>query len=30
MKTDQDRVRNLTEYVQGLLNKENGRELYFK
>ena len=30
MKTDQVRVKNLTEYVQGLLNKENGRELYFK
>ena len=30
MKTDQDRIKSLTEYVQGLLDKENGRELYFK
>ena len=30
MKTDQDRIKSLTEYVQGLLDNENGRELFFK
>lgn len=30
MKTDKTRVAHLSEYVQGLVNKENGRELYLK
>lgn len=30
MKTDQNRVISLAEYVQGLLNKENSKELYLK
>lgn len=30
MKTDQNRIIGLAEYVQGLLNKENGKELYLK
>lgn len=30
MKTDQDRVNRLSQYVQGLMNKENGKELYLK
>ncbi len=30
MKTDQARVQNLIEYVRGLQNRENGKELYLK
>ncbi|MDF2592350.1 MAG: putative sensor protein [Clostridia bacterium] len=30
MKTDQNRIHNLTEYVQGIMNNENGKELYLK
>ncbi len=30
MKTDENRVNNLVEYVHGLLRKENGKELYLK
>lgn len=30
MKTDQNRIRNLTEYVHGIMNNENGKELYLK
>jgi DUF438 domain-containing protein len=30
MKIDQSRIKNLTEYVQGLMNDESGKELYLK
>ncbi len=30
MKAEQDKVNSLVEYVQGLMNKENGKELYLK
>jgi DUF438 domain-containing protein len=30
MKAERDRVDNLVEYVQGLMNKENGKKLYLK
>jgi DUF438 domain-containing protein len=30
MKIDQNRINNLSEYVQGIMNKENGKDLYSK
>ncbi|HYE80835.1 MAG TPA: PAS domain-containing protein [Clostridia bacterium] len=30
MKTDGHRIENLMEYVQGIMNREDGKELYFK
>lgn len=30
MKTDQNRINNLTEYVQGIMNDGDGKELYLK